>query len=376
MKKLTVKQRITQTNAVIVILTFLGILLINVFLAKVYVNLVEDQFIAAFHGYMSEADLKNVIENILFKRASFVIIVIVDLLLCVLVFHMISTLFTKLLSQKIMTPLHLLEKGANRVSQNQLDEPILYQGDQEFEEVIGTFNEMQASILEEQEKNEAYERARREMIAGISHDLRTPLTAIKGSLKAIQDGVVRDEAMQKKFLERASVRCDEMNIMLENLFAFSKMETNHLDLNCVTISLASFFDHLARLHPDLHIHLDTSDPLVCVDENALTRIFENLIDNSHKYAKVEPMHLDLTLNSQDEFYVITYCDHGVGVKDEQLPHLFETFYRGDDSRHSQGSGLGLAVVKKLCDAMGIALQVKNDDGLTFVMTLRKGNAHE
>lgn len=130
-----------------------------------------------------------------------------------------------------MKPLEALEKGVRRIQDNVLTEEIVYEGDAEFEEICDTFNEMQAHILAEQEKNRKYEKARTEMVAGLSHDLRTPLTAVRGTVKALMDGIVKVPEQQEKFLRTAYRRTGDMDVLLNQLFYLSKLETGNMPLH-------------------------------------------------------------------------------------------------------------------------------------------------
>lgn len=126
-------------------------------------------------------------------------------------------------------------KGVRRIEQNQLTEEIIYEGEKEFEQVCSAFNEMQKHLLEEQEKNQKYEKARPHMIFGISHDLRTSLTAIKGTIKGLLDGIAKTEQQREHFLQTAYRRTKDMDALLEQLFYFSKMETGNMPFFCQKI---------------------------------------------------------------------------------------------------------------------------------------------
>ena len=139
-----------------------------------------------------------------------------------------------------MEPLDLLAQGADRIRHNDLTTEIRYVGDAEFEDVCITFNHMQEHILREQEKNRKYEKARTDMIAGISHDLRTPLTAIRGTIKGLMDGIAATPEMQEKFLQAAYRRTGDMDGLLNQLFYVSKIETGNMPLSVQKIEIADF----------------------------------------------------------------------------------------------------------------------------------------
>lgn len=179
---------------------------------------------------------------------------------------------------------------------------------------------MREAILAGQEKNRKYEKARTDMIAGISHDLRTPLTAIRGTIKALLDGVVSTPKQQRKFLETAYRRTGDMDILLNQLFYISKLETGNMPLTLSTIEVSAFIDN---------------------------------------YVKGKR---ELLENEQIE----------VGVAEEKLPYIFDEFYRGDESRNQkEGNGLGLYIVKYLIEAMGGSVRAENADGLMIFMEFRE-----
>ena len=144
-------------------------------------------------------DLDDFLESWTIHRNEFILLFGADGIICILVLLLISQIFTRNLEKNIMEPLDLLAQGADRIRHNDLTTEIRYVGDAEFEDVCITFNHMQEHILREQEKNRKYEKARTDMIAGISHDLRTPLTAIRGTIKGLMDGIAATPEMQEKF---------------------------------------------------------------------------------------------------------------------------------------------------------------------------------
>ena len=161
----------------------------------------------------------------------------------------------------------------------------------EFENVCDTFNEMQKHILREQEKNRKYEKARTDMIAGISHDLRTPLTAIRGTIK--------NYVQAKQGI----------------------METGKEELVEETKEITAE---------------------VAVDPEQLQRIFDNLLENSRKYGETVPLKMKIDLGKTPGGILIRLSDNGVGVPEDKLPYIFDEFYRADESRNKkEGNGLGL-----------------------------------
>ena len=230
MGKRTVKRRIFLSNALMVLITLAVFLVINVGVIKVYSEYVEEEVRASAEKIVSEDGLEDLVEDFTIHRNEFILLFLADGVLCIAVLVIMSQIFTGNLVKHIMEPLDELAAGAKRIRENDLTEDINYSGDIEFENVCDTFNKMQKHILREQEKNRKYEKARTDMIAGISHDLRTPLTAIRGTIKGLMDGIASTPEKQDRFLETAYRRTGEMDLLLNQLFYLSNRETGNMPI--------------------------------------------------------------------------------------------------------------------------------------------------
>lgn len=372
MKKQSVKKRIFVSNTLMVLVSLLIFFVINLFIIKGYSESVETEIKASVAQVMDKAALEQFVLDWTVERGDFLLFLALDGALCVLVLVLTGQVFTKNLSKRIMEPLDALQEGARRVQENQLTEEILYQGDAEFETVCRSFNEMQRHILAEQEKNRKYEKARTDMIAGISHDLRTPLTAIRGSLKGILDGVAASPEQQERFLQAAYRRTGEMETLLNQLFYFSKLETGNMPLSLRRIEIAAFLEEYTKAKQAEEIRLDTQGirAEVLADAEQLRRVLDNLLENSRKYGEKTPLEIRITLSRTETGIGIRFQDNGVGVAAEQLPHIFEEFYRADASRNKkEGNGLGLYIVKSLIMQMNGTVCAENADGLAVCIEL-------
>ncbi|WP_405352746.1 sensor histidine kinase, partial [Ruminococcus sp.] len=299
---------------------------------------------------------------------------------CVAILILVSFFFTKRLVNHIMIPVTLLEKGANRIQENVLTEKIVYNGDKEFENICNTFNTMQEHILSEQEKNKKYEQARTEMIAGISHDLKTPLTAIKGTIKSLIDGVVTTPEQEEKFLKTAYRRTNDMDALLNQLFYLSKLETGNMPLNLTKTDLKSFIkNYVDNLNANLFdeqieaiTHIDCEECITYIDSELFKRVLDNLTENSKKYCNASPIKIEITLKQKDNNLLIGFSDNGIGVSEDKITHIFDEFYRADESRNvCKGNGLGLYIVKKIVESMQGKVYAKNENGLSIYIELPK-----
>lgn len=383
MKKNTVKRTIFVSNALMILATLALLLVINLGVVKIYWESIERKWEASMVTITEAANVEDMLEEWTVHQNSFILLLVIDALFCIAAFIIVSSFFTRNLVRYIMKPLDALGTGAKRIQDNILTEEIVYSGDAEFETICDTFNGMQAHILEEQEKNRKYEKARNDMIAGISHDLRTPLTAIRGTIKGLLDGIAGTPERQDKFLQTAYRRTEEMNVLLERLFYVSKLETGNMPLNLVSVDLAGFINSYVKgkqeYLEEVEITADTGTVtgFARADVEQLQRIFDNLVENSKKYAEAVPLKMKLTLNRSEKGFCICFLDNGIGVPEEKLPYIFDEFYRGDESRNKkEGNGLGLYIVKYLIERMGGSVWAENADGLAVYMEIKEGEKED
>lgn len=376
MNRNTVKRRIFISNTLMILVTLGIFLIVNLGIIKVYSESIEHEFEDTAGEILGDDGLEELVEDWTVKRNEFIILFLADGVLCILALVGVSQVFTRNLSKHILEPLDALNDGAERVRNNNLTEDILYIGDQEFEKVCVTFNKMQGHILAEQEKNRRYEKARTDMIAGISHDLRTPLTAIKGTIKALMDGIAATPEKQQKFLNAAYRRTGEMDVLLNQLFYLSKLETGNMPLSVRRINITEFLANyvygkqevLDHSKAEVHAMLEECNLYTDLDPEQMQRVLDNLIENSIKYGEQEPVKVEISLREWEDRVLITVSDNGVGVPEEKLPHIFEEFYRVDESRNKkEGNGLGLYIVKYLVEAMGGNVHAANKNGLVISM---------
>lgn len=381
MKRQTVKKRIFISNTLMILVTLVIVFIINTGIVKLYWESIEQDWQTSMETMADTAGIEDMLEDWTVHRQSFYVLIFADMLVCVAVWIFVSLLFTGELVRQIMKPLGALGEGAKRIRENILTEEIYYRGDKEFEEICNTFNDMQAHILSEQEKNRKYEKARTEMIAGISHDLRTPLTAIRGTIKGILDGVVKEPKQQEQFLNTAYRRTGEMDVLLSQLLHVSKLETGNMPLHLQKTNLFSWItkylegkrEMLAGEQVEFTKELERVSQTALVDREQLWRIFDNLLENSRKYGEIKPTQINIMLKQTEKEFLIGFSDNGPGVPEEKLEFIFDEFYRVDESRNKkEGNGLGLYIVKNLIESMNGQVWAENRHGLSVYMKLPKG----
>ena len=379
--KRTVRRHIFLSNALMVLVTLAIFLVINVGVIKIYAEYVEDELRTSAEKIVSEDELHDLVEDFTIHKNEFILLFLVDGVLCITVLVIMSQIFTGNLVKHITEPLDELAAGAKRIRENDLTENINYSGDIEFENICDTFNKMQKHILREQEKNHKYEKARTDIIAGISHDLRTPLTAIRGTIKGLMDGIASTPEKHDRFLETAYRRAGEMDFLLNQLFYLSKIETGNMPITLRKIEISSFIKNYVQAKQELVDNekeelIEETKKItaeVAVDPEQLQRIFDNLLENSRKYGEKVPLKMEIGLRKTRGGILIRFSDNGVGVPENKLPYVFDEFYRVDESRNKrEGNGLGLYIVKYLIEAMGGTVRAENEDGFLVSMELPLG----
>lgn len=346
----------------------------------------EMTFAAAQDGTYSIFAVSGRTDNPNLKDGSLQWFLILSLLVITSIL-LLSQLFTRKMVWRILRPLNALSDGAKRIENGDLSKPVVYTGTDEFTPVCTAFNHMQEHLLKEREKTAAYERARTDLITGISHDLRTPLTSVKGYIKGLRDGVASTPEKQEQYLKVAYEKACDMDVLLQKLFYFSNLETGNLPLALESQDLGGFARRFAESmqgelnNKNIKITVDPTSVLhpVNIDAEQMRRVLLNLTENAIKYAKREPLVLRISVWREDFREHLLFADNGQGVPEEHLPYLFERFWRGDEARsgeNGEGSGLGLYIVKYIVEAHGGLVTAINDNGLQIRINLPCGEEED
>lgn len=306
--------------------------------------------------------------------------VLILFILSIVVIALTNAIVSMRLSKKITEPLDLLNYGAEQIKNGNLDFEIHYDGKDEFGQAISNFDEMRTRLYQSIQSQLKYEEDRKEIVAGISHDLRTPLTAIKGYVKGLMDGVANTPEKQQQYHNIIFSKACEMDALVDNLFLFSKLDTGRLPFYFDTVDCKGYLNYeVERLKNDfemrgLRISYRNSCPsgiLLKIDFDQMNRVFVNILDNSAKYKPADICNVNFEVSSNESEVVIEISDDGNGVPEEIISKLFNSFYRGDASRtNSKGSsGLGLSIADRIIKAHNGSIRAQNQKGLTIMINL-------
>jgi signal transduction histidine kinase len=285
-------------------------------------------------------------------------------------------LWTWYISKTVLQPLKEIYHATEEMIEGNLDYKIRYGKQDEIGRFIHGFDLMRGHLKKSIEQQQQYERARKQLIASISHDLRTPLASIKGYVEGLEDGIAKNEEMQKRYYSVIKSKTDQLDRLIEDLFEFSKFELEQLSIDKNLVNSREFFDeafHNAQLDYQ-EVELVLAEPLPAVslkiDSGRMKQVMANLVDNAVKYGGTNIL---LKVEMQGGYLHVSLKDNGPGIAEEDLPFIFNPFFRGEKSRsrESGGTGLGLAIVKYIVNAHGGEIQAVSEQGKgsEFIFTL-------
>jgi len=284
--------------------------------------------------------------------------IIFILILGVIVLMILIYLFSHTVSKGVIKPLKALSESAEKIASGDLDEEINYHKNDEFGAFSKVFNAMRIKLKLSLEKQQQLETNRNELISSISHDLRTPITSIKGYVEAILDGKAKDDQHLEQYLGIIQDKTIKLDRLIEDLFQFSQLEYGKLHLNKVVVNSHDLIENIISsftLDFSLsNISFQVIEPIptvnIEVDIHAISRVFDNIIQNAKNYVRNHAV-IELSCINNSETIEFIIKDNGQGIKEEDLPNIFNRFYRGEKSRSRKygGIGLGLAICKQLIE---------------------------
>ena len=310
-------------------------------------------------------------------------IVAVILVAAILITLLLTNHFlTRFVFRKIEAPLDILAAGVQEIGAGNLDYRIDYRENDEFAPICAEFNEMALRLKRSVEATQRQEESRKQLMASMSHDLRSPLTSIQAYVEGLLDGVAATPEKQQAYLQTIKAKAEEIQRMVTQIFQYSKMDLENYPVDLVPTKLdeelSAFLEVVAQDYAakGLIVETGTMDAVTAMaDAELLERCIVNILDNSARYKTAETGHATLTIRDAGTSVQITIADDGPGVPEAAVAKLFDVFYRSDPSRHdpNQGSGLGLAIVARAVARMGGTAAAGNvaPHGLAVTLTLPK-----
>ena len=306
-------------------------------------------------------------------------------LIIILLFILSTAAVSFATSLTIVSPIKKLANGANEIAKGNLDYKIDYNSTNEIGQTVNAFNEMSERLSESIEDRDRIDKSRKEMIAGVAHDLRTPLTSVKGYVEGLRDGIANTPEKQERYLNTIYDSTLSMEKLLDELLTISRLELGNIELDREEINVYSFIEDCKNeIAPVLEkegfefevINNCNDSDTVMLDTNRFSRVIQNIVSNSVKYARKDAVgKIKIEAQSYEKSVIISLTDNGMGVEGEELSRIFDTFYRADKSRTNvkEGSGLGLSVCKQIVELHGGHIwATRNEEyGITILISLKK-----
>lgn len=286
----------------------------------------------------------------------------VDLWLTILacVIDVIAIVMWFWIYKRILVPLDKMRIATKKIADGNFDYELDEKDFVEIPFLYNDFEKMRIKLKENEEEKILSENASRELVSNISHDLKTPLTAIRGYVEGILDGVASSPQKVRDYLTTIYNKTNDMTKLIDELLYYSRVSGNEFSYNFEKTNVKEFFDDYVK---DLYLELDTikinfsysanvdADTMIDIDREQIKRALNNIVANAVKYMDKEDPEIHFRVKETIDAINIRISDNGRGIDEKDLPHIFERFYRSDASRNTKlgGSGIGLSIVKKVIE---------------------------
>ncbi len=286
--------------------------------------------------------------------------------------------------RSIAAPLVKLKKATQNIKEGNLDFVLDVEGNDEFSDLCQDFEEMRIRLKESAEEKLVMDKENKELISNISHDLKTPITAVKGYVEGIMDGVADTPEKMDRYVRTIYNKTNEMDHLINELTFYSKIDTNRIPYTFSKLNVEAYFNDCAE---ELGLEMGTrgielvyanyvdSDVIVIADGEQIRRVIHNIVSNSVKYMDKKKGIIQMRIKDVGDFIQVEIEDNGKGIGAKDLTCIFDRFYRTDVSRNSSkgGSGIGLSIVKKILEDHGGKVWATSRLGIGTIMyfVLRK-----
>lgn len=306
------------------------------------------------------------------------------LLLIVIILILTASGLCMWIYQGVLNPLNQLREATHNIKEGNLDFTVEKSNVPEIRELCEDFDEMRIRLKQNAEDRIAFDNQNKELISNISHDLKTPITAVKGYVEGIMDGVADTPEKMDRYIRTIYTKANEMNHLINELTFYSKIDTNRIPYTFSKIRVNDYFeDCVEELSAEMeskgiefsYQNLLQDENTIIADAEQLKRVINNIVNNSLKYMDKKQGRIGIRLRDVGDFIQIEIQDNGKGIAQKDLGNIFDRFYRTDASRNSSkgGSGIGLSIVKKIMEDHGgqVWAASKEGEGTTMYLALRK-----
>lgn len=356
------------------------------FLAIILVPLVCSIMVFMGYGYYENIDMLHEL-----SKKDIMIGAIVNrrllrhmLLAMVVILILTSGIITAWLNRDVYRPLKELSVAMQHISVGDFEYRMNGGREDEIGLLFENYEQMRLQLKESEEEKAQNEKKSKELVSNISHDLKTPITSIKGYVEGIMDGVANTPEKMDKYIKTIYNKANDMDRLINELTTYSGIDSNKIPYHFNILNISDYFsDCVEEVGLDLeakNIHLNftnlvSAETYVVADPEQLKKVVNNIISNSVKYMGHENGVIDIRLLDEAESVKIEIEDNGKGIASKDIGNIFERFYRTDASRNSiqGGSGIGLSIVKKIIEDHGgyVWATSKEGEGTCMHFVLRK-----
>ena len=311
------------------------------------------------HKLIISNDLYKIITNNRKKYILLIILISIIQLLTFIIYYIILYIYT-------IRPFNKMKKFASRVSSGNLDIPLTMDRNNNFGAFTEAFDVMRSEIKKARSDEKKAIEAKKELVAKLSHDIKSPIASIKSSSELGLE--VSKEDISKKQFKSINQKSDQINTLITNLFNSTLDEMEELKINPIIINSSIIKELISNsdyLNKSNKYNIDTCN--VFADKLRLQQVFDNIYINSYKYANTN---IIVNSNIKEDYLIISIKDFGTSINKEEIPLLTEKFKRGSNVSDKDGVGLGLYISKELMKKMNGELELDYDDGFVVIIKLR------
>ena len=295
-----------------------------------------------------------------------------------------SALITAWVNQDIYKPIKELSVAMRKIAEGDFDYRLTGKQEDEVGRLYDNYEQMRLQLKENAEEKLQNEKKSKELVSNISHDLKTPITSIKGYVEGIMDGVADTPEKMDKYIKTIYNKANDMDKLINELTTYSGIDSNKIPYHFHVLNIADYFqDCVEEVGLDLeqkdiqlnYTNLAPADTCIVADPEQLKKVINNIISNSVKYMGHDKGIIDIRILDEGESVKIEIEDNGKGIASKDIGNIFERFYRTDSSRNSLqgGSGIGLSIVKKIIEDHGgyVWATSKEGEGTCMHFVIRK-----
>jgi len=322
----------------------------------------------------------NQIININDYYRSFIAFVFMTFLI---VYIIASIIVQKQNLKNIIMPITYLTKGTEKLRIGELETAITDKGYGEVKELGSAIEQLRLQLKNSIYYQQKVDENRKFLISSISHDLKTPVTSIRGYIDGVLDGVADTDGKKQYYLSKAIEKTKMINTMIEDLLLYSKLDLNQMTFEKENVNIIKYIESCIEdsseefIRENKRIIIEntlSASYFVIIDIAKFKRVIQNIIDNAKRSIEKQTGQLRIILRDTNSSVIIEFMDNGKGINKQDLPHVFDRFYRADAAREVMGSsGLGLSIAKQIVEGLGGRIWAVSEEGqgASIIISLKK-----